>query len=236
LSAHRKWNEARLERFLEGGRAEQFKKLAGANWALGRALLPVLRNWAVLEKGVIVDYGCGESPFRGLFAFARAYVRMDLEPKGPGSLVVDTHSFPVRGESLDCVLLFQVLGDIPDLGGFLREVFRALRPGGRVIVFETMAYPEHDLPHDYFRVMPAGLEWTARSVGFHGIEVVRLGGLFTRISQLWNPYVMGRLRGWGGTRWLGVTGTVAMNVLAVALDRALPHPFLAPDYLARLKK
>jgi SAM-dependent methyltransferase len=227
---------AGVKRAGEDERARQFKSVSGANWALGRALFPVLNTWATSENGVIVDYGCGESPFRDSFAFARKYLRMDLEPRGPGSLVVPRNSIPVRAESLDCVLMFQVLGDIVDLEGLLREVRRTLRPGGRVIVFETMAFPEHDMPHDYFRVMPAGLEWCARSAGFRRVEFRRLGGLFTRISQLWNPYLMGALRGMPLTRWLGVAGTVAMNLVAVALDRALPHPSLASDYLARLEK
>jgi len=214
----------------------QYELITGSNWALGRALLPVLRPWAAAENGVVLDYGCGESPFRDLFSGARAYLRADLSPKGSGSIVVDGFRIPTRDESVDCILVAQVLGDVPDLRVLFGEFFRTLRSGGRVLVFETMAYPEHDLPHDYFRVMPAGLVWAARSVGFRRMEVKRLGGLFTRISQLWNPYVMGWLGGWRGTRWLGVAGTAAMNVAAVALDRALPHSSLAPDYLARLEK
>ncbi|HQR65799.1 MAG TPA: methyltransferase domain-containing protein [Thermoanaerobaculia bacterium] len=196
----------------------------------------MLSRWSRSQSGVIVDYGCGESPFREWFPGARSYVRMDIEPRGRGSVVVGRSLLPARRESVDCVLLFQVLGDVEDPREFLGEIYRALRPGGHVLVFETMSYPEHDLPRDYFRVMPAGLEWVATSVGFRGLEVVRLGGLFTRISQLWNTFLMGRLRSWPLTAWIGVGGTVLMNLAAVALDKVLPHPALASDYLARLEK
>lgn len=222
----RRWPTRRLD----------YERFSGGNWSLGQVLLPRLRDWAGTEDGVVLDYGCGDSPFRDLFGRARAYLRADLAPKGRESVVVDGVRIPARSESVDCVLVAQVLGDVPDLLALFREFYRVLRPGGHVLIFETMAYPEHDLPHDYFRVLPQGIAWSGERAGFAGFEVVRLGGLFTRFAQLWNPFVMGTLRKRWATRWLGVAGTMLMNVAAVYLDRALPHPILAPDYLARLRK
>jgi len=217
-------------------RRRSYTSLTGANWALGRFLLPQLGSWAKREEGLVLDFGCGDSPFRREFHRARGYVRADIAPKGPGSIVVDGVRIPIRDESIDCVLVAQVLGDVPDLVALLREFQRVLRPGGCVVIFETMAYPEHDLPHDYFRVLPHGVEWAGELVGLREAEIVRLGGFFTRVAGLLNPFVMGVLRAHWATRPLGVAGTVLINIAAVVLDGIFHHPSLAPDYLARMRK
>jgi SAM-dependent methyltransferase len=51
--------------------------------------------------------------------------------------VGDAHSLPYEDESLDEAFLVSVLGEIPDQAAAMRELHRALRPGGALIVGET---------------------------------------------------------------------------------------------------
>lgn len=109
-----------------------------------------------------------------------------------------------------------------------------LRTGGMVIVFESMCYPEHDAPHDYFRVMPEGLRAVGNVAGLQMRECMRLGGLFTRFASLWNTCLMGGLMRYRALQPVGVLGVAAANLVCYALDRIAPHPRLASDYLAVL--
>jgi SAM-dependent methyltransferase len=159
---------------------------------------------------------------------------MDVVKWDAEVLPMDGRMIPLSNGSVDAVLLSQVLGDVADPGPFLVEVARVLRPSGRLLVFETMAYPEHDLPNDYYRLMPEGLRLLAQQAGLRCTELVRLGGLFARFAMLWNIYVMGRVAAVPGFTLLARAGIVAANVAALALDRAMPHPSLATDYAAVL--
>lgn len=217
-------------------RLRQFTNLSGNNWAVGKQLLQVLGEWAASADGSVLDYGCGESPFRHLFTSASSYIRMDVVDRGAGCIVVDGTTIPVQDSSIGCVILSQVLGDIPDQCGFFLELCRVVKPAGQVIVFETTCYPEHDPPHDYFRIMPEGIRWLANGAGFIDFEVVRIGGLFTRFAQLWNTCVMGGLDRLSLLRPLAMVGIVCANLGAYVLDRSFPHPLLATDYAARFVK
>jgi SAM-dependent methyltransferase len=132
--------------------------------------------------------------------------------------------------------MLQVLGDIPTPEKLFKEVYRVLKAAGCFIIFESMCYPEHDLPHDYYRVMPAGIEYLAEKSGFECREMVRLGGLFTRFSQLWNVCIMGRLMNFPIAGWLAYLGIAIANVFAYILDKIAPHPHMAADYIAKFVK
>ena len=217
-------------------RIDHFSRIWGNSWIIGRILIPILSKWGREEKGIVVDYGCGESPFSFCFPHAKAYLRFDINPKDDSVIAVDGKNIPCSDQSVDCFLLFQVLGDISDLVHFFQEVHRVLKPGGKFFIFETVSYPEHDLPHDYFRIMPEGLFWLAGQTGFLCSELNRLGGLFARFAHLWNVFVLGRLRSLP-ILGIGVLFAIALcNIGAHLLDQLMPHPRLGTDYVAKLIK
>ena len=77
---------------------------------------------------------------------------------------------PVEGESLDIVMALDVLEHLADDGRGLAEAFRALRPGGRLIV-TVPALPRQWSVHDelnghFRRYTRAGLVGAARAAGF----------------------------------------------------------------------
>jgi ubiquinone/menaquinone biosynthesis C-methylase UbiE len=149
-------------------------------------------------------------------------------------VIADARSLPFADRVADVALAFHVLADLPDPLVGLREIKRILRPGGRCLVLETTCYPEHDLPHDYVRLMPTGLELLAQGVGLEPVALIRLGGFFARCAQLWNSFVMGWFMA-RGANLIGRLGILAANVLAWLLDKMFPHPRLAPDYLFVLR-
>jgi len=215
---------------------ETFSRITGKNWINGRYLLPVLKTWGATETGTVLDLGCGESPFRIFFQYAEKYIRMDYQPSDDEVIKADMRQILLDDNSADCVLVFQALSDLPEPEICLNEIRRVLKPGGRLIVYESVCYPEHDMPYDYFRIMPAGLDYLALKVGFERKEVIRLGGGFNRFAMLWNTYLMGKLSMYSILKHLSVIGVIICNIMCYAADCLAPHTNLASDYIARFIK
>ena len=53
----------------------------------------------------------------------------------------DATSLPYDDDSVDAVVLTAVLGEIPDRAAAMREIARALKPGGRLVVGELFGDP-----------------------------------------------------------------------------------------------
>ncbi len=218
-----------------GSRFRKFKSVFGENWHVGRYLLPRLQAIGADTNGVVLDLACGESPFKGFFPKARGYLRIDRFPSDPEVLHGDMRAIPLPGNSVDFVILSQALSDVPVPIDVLKELARILMPGGQVLVFESMAYPEHDMPYDYYRLMPAGLSYLAEHAGFDTQELTYLGGIFTRFSELWANHIMGALKQFPMLRPAAAIGIAAGNIICYCLDRAVSRPRLASDYLAILR-
>lgn len=76
----------------------------------------------------------------------------------------DATALPYEDDSIDAVLLTAVLGEIPDPVAALREIRRALRPGGRLIVGELFGDPHFTTQAALRRLATeAGLAWEAHS-------------------------------------------------------------------------
>lgn len=215
-------------------RLSKFTSVFGTNWVIGRYLLPELVRLGHCQCGVLLDLACGESPFRLFFPKAEAYIRIDRNSLDPEVTLGDMLAIPLKNNVVDMVLLFQAITDVSSPGEVLREIKRILKPGGKLLVFESMDYPEHDAPYDYYRLMPEGLRFLALDAGLHMEECIRLGGLFTRVASLWNNCLMNGLRTFPVLLPLASLGTACCNLLCYALDRLAPYPHLASDYLAVL--
>lgn len=211
-----------------------FGSIGALNWLQGRHLIPLLAEYGARIDGTVLDLGCGRSPFRPLFTRARKFVRIDRYPVDPEVIVADATALPLDDGSVDCILVAQVIGDVPDLPKLFRELRRVLAPGGVVLVYETISYFHHDLPHDYWRVLPAGLEWAGREAGFRCERLVYLGGYGTQLAMHWNQVVSGIFDRVVLTRPIGWVLRAAGNLTFAGMDALAPRPILAADYFACL--
>ena len=215
-------------------RLAKYTSVWGENWIVGRYLLPHLQRLGRDTQGVFLDLACGESPFRQYFPGVKCYLRMDYA-SAVKSIRCDMRFLPLRNQSVDTVLIAQALSDVGEPAAVLAEVRRVLKTNGRLLIFESMAYPEHDLPHDYFRLLPNGLKVLAAGQGLAVSECLYLGGLGSRFASLWNSCCMGKLLTVPGLQPLAWLGVLAGNLVFGAVDRFFPHPRLASDYLAVLR-
>jgi SAM-dependent methyltransferase len=210
---------------------------AGANnWLQGRCLVPLLCEYSARIDGTILDLGCGKSPFRPLFNAARKFIRIDCYPVDPEVIVADATALPLEDGSVDCILLAQVIGDVADLPKLFRELARVLAPGGSVLVYETISYFQHDLPHDCWRVLPAGLTWAGEQAGLTTERVAYLGGYGTQLGMNWNFLVSSLFDRVFVTRPIGWLLRAAGNLVFAGLDAIAPRPTLATDYFACLTR
>jgi SAM-dependent methyltransferase len=111
------------------------------------------RVWAILvedwfvryvdERHAVLDLGCGYGEFINQVRCARKFA-MDLNPDAPRYLNTDIQflrqdcsaPWPLPDSSLDVVFtsnFFEHLPDKPALGRTLDEIYRCLRPGGRLV-------------------------------------------------------------------------------------------------------
>lgn len=217
-------------------RLKPYNSIGGSNWLQGRTLIPNLQSHGKSARGTILDLGCGTSPWREYFPNATNYIRMDIYPYDDDVVVIKTaESLPLPDTSIDVVLLFRMMGDIPDQLKFLKELSRVLKPNGRILIYESITYPQHDLPHDYWRVLPSGLRWAGQNAGLTVEELHYCGGYFAQLAIHLNNFVLGALDK-SPILWpITYASRATINSICLVLNLIINRPALSPDYFACLK-
>ena len=85
---------------------------------------------------------------------------------------------PFRDDTFDAALNVVTLEHVTDPAQVIAELYRCLKPGGRLLLITPMEWEEHQQPHDYFRYTQFGLEHLTRSAGFVDIRIEAVGGFF----------------------------------------------------------
>lgn len=143
--------------------------------ALPAVLEELSRDLHVPAEGRILDYGCADVPYRGFFPASVDYVAADLPGNPDASVFLNPDgTVPSEDDSFDAVLSTQVLEHVEDPGLYLRESFRVLRPGGRLLLSTHGVFIYHPDPDDYWRWTCAGLRRAVREAGF---EIERFEGM-----------------------------------------------------------
>ena len=111
------------------------------------------------KRSIVVDYGCGDSPYRSLFNNPSVdYVTCDIETRPGVDVVLDASGFvPLPDCCADCVVSFQVLEHIWDIDLYLAECKRLLKPGGQLLLSTHGTWLYHPHPEDYRRWTSSGL-------------------------------------------------------------------------------
>ncbi len=126
---------------------------------------PATRTWVGEHaSGTLLDIGCGNGELRGALPAEVRYIGLDYPPtvalgySGGADALADGRQLPIAGDSIDTVVLLDVLEHLDRAELAVGEAARVLRDDGKCLIHVPFLYPLHDLPHDYQR-------WTAAGIG-----------------------------------------------------------------------
>ena len=143
---------------------------------------------AIPDGARVLDVGAGEAPYRELFEHTE-YVTSDwTHSVHPGARAVDivgpAEDLPIDDEAFDHILLTEVLEHTPDPTAVLTEMHRILRPGGELHMTTPFVWELHELPFDFFRYTPWGLERVMRAAGFAAVDIEPRNDCFGTLGQM----------------------------------------------------
>lgn len=137
--------------------------------------------------GRVLDVGCAdrwpqavlpEAEYWGLDTLGSATNEYKSWPDVFGT----AQSLPFRSQTMNTVLLLDVLEHLERPEPALREIFRVLKSRGSLLVSVPFLYPIHDAPSDYRRWTVHGLRQLLSDAGFEDVMIKpTLGGLETSL-------------------------------------------------------
>jgi len=150
--------EAQKTDWLNGIKA-RVKHRAGRLYPIAMAALaPVYGDAGVKE--FVATFGDDELVYdlgSGTNDHGERVVRVDGFPYERVNVVCNLAELPFADGSLDGVISQAVLEHVPDPVAHVAEMFRVLRPGGRLLCFVPFMQPFHASPYDYSRLTLPGL-------------------------------------------------------------------------------
>lgn len=165
-----------------------------------------LRDSCEKLDGVVLDIGCADGKPRAFLPDDAEYIGLDyfdtatrLYHTRP-SVFGDAQQLPFADDTIDHVLLLDVLEHIPDPDRCLAEISRVLKPGGTLTIQVPFMYPIHDAPLDFHRWTRFGLERAANRTNFvarsemaigHPLETAALGANIAMSKTVLN-WIAGR--------------------------------------------
>lgn len=153
----------------------------------------------------VVDLGCGNKPYAHYFQ--AKYIGVDPFPDTKADLIKNAWETGIADASVDAVILNQSLEHIPETEKTISEVWRILKPGGRVLVTVPQTVRNHGIPlspeeapvqnfdhqtipHwnvDYWRFTKFGLVLLFKNFRIEKLE--ESNTYLTTLIQLWNYFL-----------------------------------------------
>lgn len=117
-------------------------------------------------NGRWLDYGSNTSPYLEFFENATVECADIRDVPGVQFIIPQTGPCPVADCSFDGILSTQVLEHVERVGESLRDCFRMLKPGGKLVLTTHGTWDDHGCPFDYWRWTSDGLRLELERSGF----------------------------------------------------------------------
>lgn len=159
----------------------------------------LLRQFARLQPGVVLDVGAKAAPYRAQVPADR-YLRLDIDPaKGP-DICCDVHELVWQSDYFDTIIAIEILEHLYDPQRAIDRLFDVLKPGGVCILSTRFFFRYHPDPEDHYRFTWDSLRYLFRrfehvEVHHHGNraqvlwEIINAGGRSRVVLNLLNPLV-----------------------------------------------
>lgn len=157
---------------------------------------------SIEERKIILDIGCFDKWPKTYIPTNCSYIGLDYYETARNlyhsipDVYGDALKLPIKSETINTVLLFDVLEHISDTEALLSEVCRVLESDGMLILQVPFLYPLHDEPRDYVRLTSHGFKELAVRNGFIVEECNAMGHPIETSTLLINIALSKTMLGW----------------------------------------
>lgn len=183
-----------------------------------RPRIKPLRSFLSGKKGILIDIGCGEMPFKQLIMESSGieqYWGLDIVQNRSGTvnvLVDSATELPIMNDCADIVFLNSVLEHINEPFEALKEIHRILKDGGYVYIYVPFMWQEHEEPYDYYRFTRFGLQYLLEKYGFQVTVLHTAGGFYSVIGMMFLEFIDNNKR-------IGLFGKILRRCLRMKIVR-----------------
>jgi SAM-dependent methyltransferase len=153
----------------------------------GNLLKAIIRNVHYLS-GKLMDFGCGSKPYQSLMK-VNEYVGVDFDSQGHShreeqiDVFYDGKFLPFPDNTFDCIFSSEVFEHIFNLEEIMKELYRVLKPNGKIFVTCPFAIAEHEIPNDYARYTSVGLKHLFLKNNFRVLHFEKVGTNFEAVMH-----------------------------------------------------
>jgi SAM-dependent methyltransferase len=164
-----------------------------------RALRRCVSDFSFSLRGLALDVGCGNQPYRNLLS-ATDYFGVEVPTASKfgsakrADAYFDGSLLPFANGTFDIALCSQVLEHVFTPNEFLAEIHRVLKPGGHLLVTTPFIWDEHEQPFDFGRYSSFGLRHLAGQHGFVVEQATKTLADASALVQLTLAYLFKILR------------------------------------------
>lgn len=138
------------------------------------------------KKAVIVDYRCGEKPYKLLLRpYLKKYIGVDISPNvEPDIPIREDEPLLIKTSSVDLVVSTQVLESTLSPIYYLSECNRILKNKGLLFISTHGIWYDYESDEEYYRWTRKGLIKDLLNTNFQVLETVSILGPFSAVLQL----------------------------------------------------
>ncbi|WMN07702.1 class I SAM-dependent methyltransferase [Marivirga arenosa] len=135
----------------------------------------------------LVDMGCGDLPYKSLVnPHVESFIGVDIEGNTKADTYVNLHTnkTEIKDNTADLVWSVQVLEHVENPNAYLKECYRILKKGEKLLLSTHGHWLYHPDPVDNWRWTCTGLQKEIEKAGFKVHEVKGMMGLLSMSVQL----------------------------------------------------
>ncbi|MGQ9820166.1 MAG: class I SAM-dependent methyltransferase [Candidatus Kapaibacteriales bacterium] len=178
-------------------------------------------------NGRILDVGCGTKPYLSFFNYTE-YIGLEFDTgidseKKEADYYYDGKTFPFEPASFDSVISNQVLEHVFEPKEFLSEIYRVLKPNGKLLLTVPFVWDEHEQPYDFARYSSFGLVYLFEQSGFKVLKQNKSVSNIAVIFQLLSGYFYKISHRKKILKWLFTLIIIfPLNLLGIILGKIFP--------------
>jgi len=152
--------------------------------------------------GTVLDIGCADQYIKTYIQANHNYIGLDYYQTAVHWYATQPHVYgdaqalPFANNSMDTVLLLDVLEHLPRPEDCISEIARVLKPSGTFVLQVPFIYPLHDAPLDFHRWTQHGLQKIVQKYGFIIRQQIQIGKPLETAGLLLNIAISKTILNW----------------------------------------